>query len=57
MNMYRHDHLNLEFVNSFVDAVTVRPFFEDLRRIKRASALFRQLPRQERYEETSTEAA
>ena len=55
--MYRHEHTNLEFVNSFVDAVTVRPFFEDLRRIKRAAALFRQLPRQERYEETATEAA
>jgi hypothetical protein len=55
--MYRHESINLEFINSFVDAVTVRPFFEDLRRIKRAATLFRQLPRQERYEETSTEAA
>lgn len=55
--MYRQDHLNLEFVNHFVDAVTIRPFFEDLRRIKRAAAIFRQLPRTERYEETSTEAA
>ncbi|MFO7566521.1 MAG: hypothetical protein R6X02_28015 [Enhygromyxa sp.] len=55
--MYSHDHLNLDFVNNFVDAVTIRPFFEDLRRIKRASAVFRQLPRLERYEETSTEAA
>lgn len=55
--MYRPDQLNLDFVNSFVDAVTVRPFFEDLRRIKQAAALFRQLPRQDRYEETSTEAA
>ncbi|HLT40845.1 MAG TPA: hypothetical protein VK034_31425 [Enhygromyxa sp.] len=55
--MYRHDPINLEFVNHFVDAVTVRPFFEDLRRIRRASAVFRQLPRLERYEETSTEAA
>lgn len=55
--MFRHDQLNLEFVNSFVDSVTIRPFFEDLRRIKRASAVFRQLPRVERFEETSTEAA
>jgi hypothetical protein len=55
--MYRHDSVNLEFVNSFVDAVTVRPFFEDLRRIKQAAAVFRKLPRQDRYEETSTEAA
>ena len=55
--MYRHDQLSLDFVNHFVDSVTVRPFFEDLRRIKRASALFRQLPRLERYEAASTEAA
>jgi hypothetical protein len=55
--MYSHDRINLEFVNSFVDAVTIRPFFEDLRRIKRAAAVFRQLPRVERYEETKTEAA
>lgn len=55
--MYSHDPLNLEFVNHFVDAVTIRPFFEDLRRVKRAAAVFRRLPRIERYEETSTEAA
>lgn len=55
--MYRPDQLNLDFVNSFVDAVTIRPFFEDLRRVKQAAALFRQLPRHDRYEETSTEAA
>ena len=55
--MYRHNSINLEFVNAFVDSVTVRPFFEDLRRIKRASAMFRQLPVRERIEETSTEAA
>jgi hypothetical protein len=55
--MYSHDRINLEFVNSFVDSVTIRPFFEDLRRIKRASAMFRQLPARERFEETSTEAA
>jgi hypothetical protein len=55
--MYRHNQPNLEFINSFVDAVTVRPFFEDLRRIKRAAALFRQLPPRERLHESSTEAA
>jgi hypothetical protein len=55
--MFRHDQVNPEFVNSFVDAVTIRPFFEDLRRIKRASAMFRQLPRQARFDETATEAA
>lgn len=55
--MYRQDQANLDFINQFVDAVTVRPFFEDLRRIKRASALFQQLPRRDRVEQTSTEAA
>lgn len=55
--MYRNEHSNLEFVSHFVDAVTVRPFFEDLRRIKRAAALFRSLPRQERPDESETQAA
>lgn len=55
--MYRHAQSNVDFVSQFVDAVTVRPFFEDLRRIKRAAALFRQLPRHDRVEEASTEAA
>ena len=55
--MYRHDRAHLDFVNQFVDSVTVRPFLEDLLRIKQASALFRRLPRAARYEETSTEAA
>ncbi len=55
--MYRHDQVNLEFINSFVDAVTVRPFFEDLRRIKRAAALFRELPRAVRFDERTNEAA
>jgi len=55
--MYRNHNSNLDFVSHFVDAVTVRPFFEDLRRIKRAAAVFRQLPRHERLEETSTTEA
>ena len=55
--MYRHDQISLEFINSFVNAVTVRPFFEDLRRMKQASAMFRQLPRQARFDEAATVAA
>jgi hypothetical protein len=55
--MSRNHLSDLTFINSFVDAVTVRPFFEDLRRIKQASAVFRQLPRAERLDDDKTEAA
>ncbi len=55
--MYRHSRPHIEFVNRFVDSVTVRPFLDDLLRVKHAAALFRQLPRGARYDETSTEAA
>ncbi len=41
-----------QFINQFVDAVTVRPFFNDLRRMKQA-AIFMPLPRLEKLE-TST---
>jgi hypothetical protein len=54
--MHRHDQRHLDFINLFVDSVTVRPFLEDLRRVKRAAALFRQLPRADRFDE-NTEAA
>lgn len=54
--MYRHDHEHLEFISLFVDSVTVRPFLEDLRRVKQAAALFQRLPRAQRLDE-STEAA
>ena len=34
-----------QFINQFVDAVTVRPFLNDLRRMKQSAAIFRTLPR------------
>lgn len=55
--MSRTSPSDLTFINNFVDAVTVRPFFEDLRRLKQASAMFRPLPRAERVEADKTEAA
>ena len=55
--MYRHEQSSLDFINQFVDSVTIRPFFEDLRRIKQAASMFRQLPRQDRLETKQTEAA
>lgn len=46
------------FIAQFVDAVTVRPFLNDLRRMKQSSAIFRPLPRTETHEiRTATEAA
>lgn len=41
MNRYDRDYL--EFVDMFVDSVTVRPFLEDLLRLKRTMAVFSQL--------------
>jgi hypothetical protein len=38
--MYSQRRQNLEFVTRFVDSVTIRPFLEDLRRVKRATELF-----------------
>jgi hypothetical protein len=38
--MYIHSRQNLEFVQQFIDSVTVRPFLEDLRRVKRATQQF-----------------
>jgi hypothetical protein len=38
--MYLQSRQNLEFVQHFIDSVTVRPFLEDLRRVKRATELF-----------------
>ena len=55
--MYRQNHRNLQFINTFVDAVTIRPFFEDLQRTKQVSRLFGRLPKAKRYEDTTTEAA
>ena len=55
--MNRQDPSNINFINSFVDAVTVRPFFEDLRRIKQTSAMYRELPRAQRTDASKTEAA
>lgn len=54
--MYRHSTQHIDFITSFVDSVTVRPFFEDLRRVKQYD--MRQAPRTARFDhETSTEAA
>ncbi len=53
MNIQR----NAQFINHFVDAVTVRPFLNDLRRMKQASSIFRTLPRLEIVETRQTEAA
>jgi hypothetical protein len=39
-----------KFVSQFVDAVTVRPFLHDLRRMKQAASIFRALPRLETVE-------
>jgi hypothetical protein len=38
--MYSQSQQNLEFINLFIDSVTIRPFLEDLRRVKRATELF-----------------
>lgn len=38
--MYFHSRQNVEFVLHFIDSVTVRPFLEDLRRVKRATEQF-----------------
>jgi hypothetical protein len=38
--MYSQSRHNLDFINLFVDSVTIRPFLEDLRRVKRATELF-----------------
>jgi hypothetical protein len=38
--MYSQSRQNIEFINRFVDSVTIRPFLEDLRRVKRATELF-----------------
>ena len=42
MSRLHPDHLR--FVESFVDAVTLRPFFADLQRIKRQGEVFRRMP-------------
>ena len=34
----------LQFITHFVDSVTVRPFFEDLRRSKQLSMMLARLP-------------
>lgn len=38
--MYTQSRQNIEFVIRFVDSVTIRPFLEDLRRVKRATEMF-----------------
>jgi hypothetical protein len=55
--MNRYDQQYLEFVNMFVDRVTVRPFLDDLLRLKRTMAMFNRLPAVERPKDKSTVAA
>jgi hypothetical protein len=43
--MSRTHRPNLEFVQSFVDALTVRPFLNDLRRTRRTPQMLLSLPR------------
>jgi hypothetical protein len=54
--MYRRQDPKLEFVAQFVDSLTVRPFFEDLRRMRRAPHVFQPLPRFEENEQLSETA-
>lgn len=53
--MYRHTAKHLTFVTRFVDSVTVRPFFDDLRRSSETAQL--SAPRRPRRIEAKTEAA
>ncbi len=42
--MHHQNNVPLEFINRFVESVTVRPFLEDLRRATEARALFQDQP-------------
>lgn len=55
--MYRQNCHNVDFINRFIDSVTIRPFLEDLRRVKRAAEQFPLVPRVIQHEQSSTEAA
>jgi hypothetical protein len=55
--MYRCDRQYFEFVNMFVDSVTVRPFLNDLLRLKRTMAMFNRLPAVERPKRSTIVAA
>ena len=44
--MSRNRDPRLQFIASFVDSVTVRPFMADLRRMKASPEIFRPLPRE-----------
>ena len=54
--MSRSKRQEITFVNNFVDSVTVRPFFEGLRRVKQTSARFK-MPPVDRAPVVATEAA
>ena len=41
---------NFRFIANFVDAVTVRPFLSDLRRVARDAHVFRPLPREPEFD-------
>lgn len=44
----RTSYETIQFVTHFVDSVTILPFFEDLRRVKRNAAILRSLPLRQR---------
>ncbi|PRQ06009.1 hypothetical protein [Enhygromyxa salina] len=46
-----------EFVHMFVDCVTIRPFFEDLLRLKRTMAMLPRVPGAEPRKDKTTVAA
>jgi hypothetical protein len=54
MTSQRNPH---QFINQFVDAVTVRPFLNDLRRMKQSASIFRTLPRLVTSEDVRSETA
>ena len=50
--MHRHTQL-LQFAKHFADAVTVRPFFEDLRRSRELSMMLARVPQIAQMRETA----
>lgn len=52
--MHRHDRKHIDFITQFVDSVTIRPFFDDLRRVSAAGLVKRSRPQ---HSEATPEAA
>ncbi|PRQ05938.1 hypothetical protein [Enhygromyxa salina] len=55
--MNRYDRQDLEFVRMFVDCVTIRPFLNDLLRLKRTMAMFNRSIAVQQPKDKSTVAA